>query len=201
VKLIIQTLPTYFVEEDKIITALFEEGMDVLHINKPESEPLYMERLLSLLPTKVYGKIVIHQNYYLMKEHDLKGIHIDDPNVPVPDGFKRHISRSTNKISDLKSFKKECDYVMLHSLFDSLHDEVKASLTIEEMQEARRAGLIDKHVYALGGMSLENVQQAKDMGFGGVVICGDLWNRFSIQHEINFHELISHFKKLKKAIS
>lgn len=200
-KLIIQTLPTYFVEEDKIITALFEEGMDVLHINKPESEPLYMERLLSLLPTKVYGKIVIHQNYYLMKEHDLKGIHIDDPNVPVPDGFKRHISRSTNKISDLKNFKKECDYVMLHSLFDSLHDEVKASLTIEEMQEARRAGLIDKHVYALGGMSLENVQQAKDMGFGGVVICGDLWNRFSIQHEINFHELISHFKKLKKAIS
>ena len=200
-KLIIQTLPTYFVEEDKIITALFEEGMDILHINKPESEPLYMERLLSLLPTKVYGKIVIHQNYYLMKEHDLKGIHIDNPNVPVPDGFKRHISRSTNKISDLKSFKKECDYVMLHSLFDSLHDEVKASLTIEEMQEARRAGLIDKHVYALGGMSLENVQQAKDMGFGGVVICGDLWNRFSIQHEINFHELISHFKKLKKAIS
>ena len=200
-KLIIQTLPTYFVEEDKIITALFEEGMDVLHINKPESEPLYMERLLSLLPTKVYGKIVIHQNYYLMKEHDLKGIHIDNPNVPVPDGFKRHISRSTNKISDLKSFKKECDYVMLHSLFDSLHDEVKASLTIEEMQEARRAGLIDKHVYALGGMSLENVHQAKDMGFGGVVICGDLWNRFSIQHEINFHELISHFKKLKKAIS
>ena len=200
-KLIIQTLPTYFVEEDKILTALFEEGLDVLHINKPESEPLYMERLLSLLPTKVYGKIVIHQNYYLMKEHDLKGIHIDDPNVPVPDGFKRHISRSTNKISDLKSFKKECDYVMLHSLFDSLHDEVKASLTIEEIQEARRAGLIDKHVYALGGMSLENVQQAKDMGFGGVVICGDLWNRFSIQHEINFHELISHFKKLKKAIS
>jgi thiamine-phosphate pyrophosphorylase len=90
---------------------------------------------------------------------------------------------------------------MLHSLFDSLHDEVKASLTIEEIQEARRAGLIDKHVYALGGMSLENVQQAKDMGFGGVVICGDLWNRFSIQHGINFHELISHFKKLKKAIS
>ena len=200
-KLIIQTLPTYFVEEDKILTALFEEGLEVLHINKPESEPLYMERLLSLLPTKVYGKIVIHQNYYLMKEHDLKGIHIDNPDALVPDGFKRHVSRSTHRISDLKAFKKECDYVMLHSLFDSLHDEVRASLTTEELQEARHAGLIDKHVYALGGMSLENVQQAKDMGFGGVVICGDLWNRFSIQHGINFHELISHFKKLKKAIS
>ncbi len=198
-KLIIQTLPTYFVEEDKILTALFEEGMDILHINKPDSEPLYMERLLSLIPTKMYGKIVVHQHYYLKKEHDLKGIHINNPDDPVPEGFKKHITRSTYRISDLKEFKKQCDYVMLHSLFDSLHDEVKASLSPEEIYEANHKGLIDKHVYALGGMSLENIQQAKDMGFGGVVICGDLWNRFSIQHEINFHDLISHFRKLKKA--
>ena len=39
-KLIIQTLPTYFVEEDKIITALFEEGMDVT--NEPG---IYVEGL------------------------------------------------------------------------------------------------------------------------------------------------------------
>ena len=29
-KLIVVTTPTFFVEEDKIITALFEEGLDVL---------------------------------------------------------------------------------------------------------------------------------------------------------------------------
>ena len=29
------TQPTYFVEEDKILSALFEEGLDMLHINKP----------------------------------------------------------------------------------------------------------------------------------------------------------------------
>ena len=68
------------------------------------------------------------------------------------------------------------------------------------MLQARKAGLIDKKVYALGGMSLESIQYTKDLGFGGVVICGDLWNRFSIQHEVNFHELISHFKKLRKAV-
>ena len=49
-------------------------------------------------------------------------------------------------------------------------------------------------------MSLESVQVAKDLGFGGIVICGDLWNRFCIHNEINFHELIEHFKKLKKAV-
>ncbi|MBQ0074873.1 MAG: thiamine phosphate synthase [Prevotella sp.] len=199
-KLVIMTQPTYFVEEDKILTALFDEGMDILHINKPESEPLYAERLLSLLPKGEYDRMVVHQHYYLKQEYDLRGIHIDSPEAPVPDGFRRHVTRSTSNISDLKEMKKNCDYVMLHSLFDSLHDGVKASLTMAEMEEARRRGLIDKKVYALGGMSIESIQMAKDLGFGGVVICGDLWNRFSIQHEINFHELINHFKALKKAV-
>ena len=31
-KLIVVTAPTFFVEEDKIITALFEEGLDILHL-------------------------------------------------------------------------------------------------------------------------------------------------------------------------
>lgn len=192
------TQPTYFVEEDKILSALFDEGMDMLHINKPESEPLYAERLLTLLPKKHYDRISVHQHYYLKQEYDLRGIHIDNPEMAVPDGFRRHVTRSTSNISDLKEMKKKCDYVMLHSLFDSLHDGVKASLTQSEMMEAHKKGLIDRHVYALGGMSLESIQQAKDLGFGGVVICGDLWNRFSIQHEINFRELINHFIKLKK---
>lgn len=199
-KLIIQTQPAYFVEEDKILTALFDEGLDILHINKPESEPIYAERLLTLLPRNQYDRIVVHQHYYLKQEYDLRGIHIDNPEAPVPDGFRRHVTRSTSDIAQLKEMKKQCDYVMLHSLFDSLHDGVKASLTMEEMLDAKRKGLIDKKVYALGGMSLESVQKAKDLGFGGVVICGDLWNRFSIQHELNFRELINHFKKLKKAV-
>ena len=35
-KLIVVTTPTFFVEEDKIITALFEEGLDILHLRKPD---------------------------------------------------------------------------------------------------------------------------------------------------------------------
>jgi thiamine-phosphate pyrophosphorylase len=199
-KLIIMTQPTFFVEEDKILTALFDEGLDTLHINKPDSEPLYAERLLSLLPKSCYDDIVVHQHYYLKQEYDLKGIHINDPEMPTPEGFRKHVTRSTNKIDDLKEMKKQCDYVLLHSLFDSLHNDYKASLTMEELREARKRGLIDKKVYAMGGMSLENVQVAKDLGFGGVVICGDIWNRFNIQHEHNFHALIDHFRKLKKAV-
>jgi thiamine-phosphate pyrophosphorylase len=194
------TQPTYFVEEDKILSALFDEGLDILHVNKPELDLVYAERLLSLLPQRILDRIVVHQHYFLKKEFDLRGIHIDRPEEPVPDGMRRHVTRSTPNIDDLKAMKKECDYVMLHSLYDSLHDGAKASLTEDEMRAARKAGLIDKHVYALGGMSLENIAKAKELGFGGVVICGDLWSRFSIQHEVDFKGLIEHFKKLRKAV-
>ena len=69
-----------------------------------------------------------------------------------------------------------------------------------ELEEASAQGLIDKKVYALGGMSLENVKVAKELGFGGVVICGDLWNRFNIHNELDYKKLIAHFDKLRKAI-
>ena len=200
-KLAILTQPTFFIEEDKILSALFEEGLDILHLHKPESEPVYCERLLSLLPNYCYNRIRVHQHYYLKNEYDLQGIHIDNENTPLPDGFRRHVTRSTSRISSLRDMKKNSDYIFLHSLFDSLHDGVKASLSIQEMEEARDKGLIDRHVFALGGMSLENIDYAKELGFGGVCICGDLWNRFNIQHEMDFKALLQHFTKLRKVVS
>ena len=59
-KLAIMTKSTFFVEEDKILAALFDVGLDNLHLYKPETSPIYSERLLSLLPDKAYEKIFVH---------------------------------------------------------------------------------------------------------------------------------------------
>ena len=85
-KLIIMTKSTFFVEEDKILTTLFDEGMDDLHLFKPESAPIYSERLLSLIPEDYYRKITVHDHYYLKNEYNLAGIHLDDPDALVPNG-------------------------------------------------------------------------------------------------------------------
>lgn len=52
---------------------------------------------------------------------------------------------------------------------------------------------------ALGGIDLDNIAQVKDLGFGGAVILGDIWNKFSIHSTADFKELILHFRKLRKA--
>ncbi len=200
-KLIVMTQTTFFVEEDKIITSLFDEGLDNLHLYKPGSSPMYSERLLTLLSEDYYGKIIVHDNFYLKEEYKLRGIHIDDISTPAPQGYKGHISRTCRRIEDLKEAKRNADYVFLKYIYDSQTEpEKKASFTEEELLEASRRGLIDKHVYALGGMNLDNVRKAKDLGFGGVVISGDLWNRFNIHQELDYQELIDHFIKLRKAI-
>ena len=64
-KLIVVTTPTFFVEEDKIITALFEEGLDILHLRKPETPAMYSERLLTLIPEKYHRRIVTHEHFYM----------------------------------------------------------------------------------------------------------------------------------------
>jgi thiamine-phosphate pyrophosphorylase len=189
------------VEEDKILSALFDEGLENLHLYKPGSTPIYSERLLSLLPDDCYNKITVHDHYYLKSEYGLRGIHIDQPEDEVPDNYKGKISRTCLSLDNLREMKKKCDYVFLKNIFDCIEfKEEKANFTIEELKTAAKAGLIDKKVYALGGIDMDNIRIAKDLGFGGVVICGGLWNKFDIHNEMNYSEIISHFEKLRKAI-
>lgn len=199
-KLVIMTKPTFFVEEDKIISSLFDEGLDNLHLYKPGTEPIYSERLLTLLHEDSFNKITVHNNFYLKDEYGLKGIHIDDACTPPPTGYKGHISRTCNALNELKEAKRKPDYVFLKNTFDSLSDiNVKASFTMQQLEDASSQGLIDKRVYALGGINIETIRIARDLGFGGVVICGDIWNRFDIHNQLDYKELILHFERLRKA--
>ena len=77
-KLIVITKPTFFVEEDKILADLFEEGLENLHLDKPGASPMYSERLLTLLGEDYHSKITVHSHFYLKEEYRLRGIHIDD---------------------------------------------------------------------------------------------------------------------------
>ena len=200
-KLAIMTKSTFFVEEDKILAALFEEGMEVLHLYKPGSSPMYSERLLSLLPSNTMDKIIVHEHFYLKNEYALAGIHIDDVGHGVPIGYKGRSGLSCSDISQLKTMKKQANYVILKNIFDCIEfPEQKSNFSIEELQEASRQRLIDKKVWAMGGMTIDNVKMAKDLGFGGVVVCGDLWNRFNIQSQVDYKDIITHFARLRKAV-
>lgn len=200
-KLILITSPTYFVEEDKIITDLFEEGLDILHLRKPDSAPIYAERLLSLIPEQYHKRIVVHGHFYLKDEYRLKGIHLNHRNPVPPENYKGHISCSCHSLEEVKEQKRNCDYVFLSPIFDSISKlNYHSNYTPEEIKKAHKAGIIDKKVIALGGIDLDNIRQVKDYGFGGIAILGAIWNRFNTCTDCDYTKLIEHFRKLKKLV-
>ena len=174
-KLAIMTKSTFFVEEDKILATLFEEGLDNLHLYKPDTSPIYSERLLSLLPEETYNKITVHSHFYLKEEYRLAGIHLDRTSEPIPVGYKGKISQSQS-------------------------DPAAPTLNINELEYAAERGLIDKKVFAIGGINADNIQLVRELGFGGVVICDDLWSKFNIHNQMDYKELIAHFEKLRKIV-
>lgn len=200
-KLILLTCPEFFIEEDKILTTLFEEGLDILHFRKPNSEPIYCERLLSLMPEQYRSRIVAHDHFYLYDEFRLHGIHLSKRHPQIPATYSGPVTRTCYNLQSVIEQKPQNEYVLLRNIFDSISEsENRRSFTPEELHTATRQGIIDHRVIAEGGVSLDNISQVREWGFGGVVIRGDLWNRFDVHSGKDYKELIAHFRKLRKAV-
>lgn len=198
-KLILITSPTYFVEEDKIITSLFEEGLDILHLRKPDTAPMFAERLLTLIPEQYHKRIVVHGHFYLKEEFRLKGIHLNLRNPNAPEHYKGHISCSCHSLEEVKERKRNYDYVFMSPVFDSISkQDYNAQYSPEEIKKAHKQGIIDKKVYALGGIDVHNIKEVKKYGFGGAAVMGAIWQKFDTCCDRDYSQIIEHFRKLKK---
>ena len=198
-KLIVVTAPTFFVEEDKIITALFEEGLDILHLRKPETPAMYSERLLTLIPEKYHKRIITHEHFYLQEEFSLMGIHLNTRNPKEPHDYSGHISCTCHSLDEVTNKKHFYDYLFLSPIYNCITKSgVTSGFTAEELRQAGKSKVIDSRVMALGGITPDNILEIKDYGFGGAVVMGDLWNKFNACTDRDYLEVIRHFKKLKK---
>lgn len=198
-KLIVVTAPTFFVEEDKIITALFEEGLDILHLRKPETPAMYSERLLTLIPEKYHKHIVTHEHFYLQEEFSLMGIHLNSRNPNEPHDYSGNLSCTCHSLNEVQKKKHFYDYLFLSPIYNCITKSgTMSGFTAEELHLAGKNKVIDSRIMALGGITPDNILEVKSYGFGGAVIMGDLWNKFNACTDRDYLEVIRHFKKLKK---
>lgn len=199
-KLILMTTPYFFVEESKILNALFDEGLELLHLRKPDTDPVLSERLLRLIDEPYRGRIVTHDHFYLKKEYGLRGIHLNHRNPEPPKGYRGHLSCSCHTVEEVKAYKKRCDYVFLSPIFQSISKAGYSSpFTPDDLKRLAEEKVIDRKVMALGGIDLEGIAKVKALGFGGAVVLGNIWNRICIHSTADFKKLIFHFRQLKEA--
>lgn len=201
-KLVLCSTPTFFVEEDEIVTALFEEGLDGLILRKPNSAPAYMERLLTLIPTNYYKRIITCQHYYLQTEYKLNSILLTDDETAVPEGYKGETGKSCRTSQELQTYRKKFDY-LIYAPFPK--ETKKGGIPqqqpmIEELKRAKINGLIDKRVMVEGAVDEENLLFYKKCNFGGAVLGTAFWNKFDIRRGKDYNHLIDYYKTLKNMV-
>jgi len=187
-KIIIITRPDFFEGETSLVNALFQQGMPRLHLRKPKATEKEMAEWIDQIDHPFRHRIVLHDHYELARSYHLGGIHLNSRNPEAPDWALLlqsqgdfTISKSCHSIEEITANRSSLtanrfNYLTLSPIFDSISKEgYGAAFSREELAQAREAGLLDEHVYALGGISLEHLSEVHEMGFSGAAILGNLW--------------------------
>lgn len=177
---IVITLPYFFDGEAEQIVQLLHSSVDLIHIRKPESKAEELERLIMSIPSEYYPRLVLHDHHELAMKYHLHGVHLNGRNPQPPMGWEGSVSKSCHSLEEVKEWKGKCDYVSLSPIFDSISKQgYHAAFSSSEIEEARRVGIIDKKVLALGGVTFNKIDDVLRMGFGGGMILGDAWKNVS----------------------
>lgn len=177
---IVITLPYFFDGEAEQIVQLLHSSVDLIHIRKPESKAEELERLIMSISSEYYPRLVLHDHHELAMKYHLHGVHLNGRNPQPPMGWEGSVSKSCHSLEEVKEWKGKCDYVSLSPIFDSISKQgYHAAFSSTEIEEARRVGIIDKKVLALGGVTFNKIDDVLRMGFGGGMILGDAWKNVS----------------------
>lgn len=177
---IVITSPGFLQGESDFIDRLFGHGLDRLHLRKPGADIGECRRLLDGISREWLPWIVVHDNFGLCREYGLGGVHLNGRNPMAPPNHEGSVSRSCHSLEEISRYKGECDYLTLSPIFNSISKQgYMAAFGPGQLTAARDSGLIDRRVIALGGVTLENIPRVKELGFGGVAILGDVWQRMA----------------------
>lgn len=192
-KLAVATKPHFFIEEDKIITRLFEEGLDYLLLRKSHPHPQYIERLLNLVPGKYHKKIFVCNYPRFSQEYKFAG-ELININAPTTTHLAKGKKISNcNNLQEIEGLKKIYDIVYFGPLGRTFHQST-------ELNEYGKK-VINKKVWAYGELDEHNLKKLVQYNFGGVILDDILWSKFDACRSTDYSELISCFCKLQKIIN
>lgn len=176
-RIIAVTTPKVIAQDADIIAALLRRGVDIIHLRKPDSDVNECRALLSRLDAEQRSRIVIHDYPELYDEFSLKGIHLNRNVASLPDGYTGFKTRSCHSVEELVRYKSGYDYLFLSPIFDSISKLGYGSkFSHDELLKASTEGIIDDRVVALGGVTPDRVAYLRDLGFGGIAMCGAIYH-------------------------
>jgi len=170
------TLPNAISGEVVIIRRLLAEGIDIIHLRKPNADIDYCRTLLEQLTSAERAKIVVHDHFTLYEEYALRGVHLNRNIEMLTADYSGSHTRSCHSFDEVEKYKDECDYLFLSPVFDSISKQgYRSAFTHDELVAASQRGIIDHKVVALGGVTTDKIPYLEALHFGGVAMSGAIY--------------------------
>jgi len=162
------------------INALFDVGLEILHLRKPTFTIEGYRSLLEQIDTKYHNRIMIHQFPELTMEYQLRGIHLQEQaRLDLEDALEVTILVYKNKgfaVSSSFHSKEEIihcdvdfDYVLLSPVFGSISKKGYEGKGFDVND-------LDAFVIGMGGINENTLEETYKLGFKGVGVLGGIWN-------------------------
>lgn len=175
--MIIITNPTAVSDEINTIHSLFDNGLEFLHIRKPDYSETEMILLLTAIRSDLRNQLVLHSHHYLANEFGITHIHFTKKERSNP--FKvwnpeRVTSTSTHSIEEFNTLR-DFEYAFLSPVYPSISKpgyETSENL----LKSIKNRTNFQTKLVALGGISAENIAATLKEGFDEVALLGTIWN-------------------------
>lgn len=186
-KVIVYSAESNIKDEIYYLNDLLANGLVQLHVRKPSTPKYVLENLILNIDPRKHQNLIIHSHYDLLAKYDLKGIHFTKKylekahplNVETLINTSRVKSFSLSKpvhcLKELGEVEDHYEFVTLSPIFDSI-SKVGYGGKKDELANFRSFKREDLKVYALGGITKDNIASAKEMGFDGAVLLGTVWH-------------------------
>ncbi|MCA6365255.1 MAG: thiamine phosphate synthase [Bacteroidetes bacterium] len=183
--LILITNPENIAQEPQVVTALFEHGLERLHLRKPGMSTLEMRKYLEAIPAHFHKQLVIHSHHKLALSYTLGGIHLTSVHRrrKLSNWFRLRwikwrrsnllITASYHKLNHLYTDKGRYDYVLLGPVYEKPSGKFGNGFNAVSLQTALEKNKVN--VIARGGILPENISQLRALGFTGVAFQHLIW--------------------------
>lgn len=174
-------------DEVRIVTELFEHGLQTFHLRKPMMSTKDMRSYIESIPSHFHNRIVIHSHHQLLRKFTLKGIHLTRQHLKrkyysiLRVRFLKMgrpgiiVTTSYHKIGSLYENNKKYDYVLLGTVFDIVSDKFNAGFSDHSLRAAISKSV--SPVVARGGTHCGNVGVCHELGFAGASFYSGIWKK------------------------
>ena len=194
--LIVLTSDQAVEQEIALIHQLFKEGLEILHIRKPDYSKTEVRQFIQKIDPEYHSKLVVHNYHELCFEFQLRGIHLKEQHrLDLGEGMVEYLNTFSSKgyisstsfhdLETVNTYASSFDYCFLSPVFSSISKQGYKGKQFDVTH-------IFKKIIALGGIQMQTIKTAIDLGYRGIGVLGAIWQSKTP---------IQRFKEIQKALN